>query len=365
MPEGDTAMEKAAGAIDVHHHIVPKEYASSLSDLGISKGLGVRLPKWDASEALRVMDQHGIATSVLSISAPGVYFTHVNGAAAVARKLARQTNEICAQLIGDHPGRFGAFATLPMPDVEGSMEEIAYSLDELKLSGVVLLSNYDGYYLGDPKFSELFAELNRRNAVVFIHPQTPPGQEESHLGLPEAMLDVCFDTTRTAFSLIVNGVTKNCPDVRFILAHAGGAVPYLAGRVSVTAGMLANLKGAAPVVAEGIGKLMSVSHLEKKMPDQLSYYLRFKNNVLPEGPDHYLRRFYYDTALSASPHCFASLLTVADTSHVLFGTDYIFATEAAVPATIAGISGYEGFTADTVQAIERDNAAALLPTLGR
>lgn len=129
--------------------------------------------------------------------------------------------------------------------------------------------------------------------------------------------------------------------------------------------MLADLKGAAPVVAEGIGKLMSVSHLEKKMPDQLSYYLRFKNNVLPEGPDHYLRRFYYDTALSASPHCFASLLTVTDTSHVLFGTDYIFATEAAVPATIAGISGYEGFTADTVQAIERGNAAALFPALGR
>jgi 6-methylsalicylate decarboxylase len=355
---------KAAGAIDVHHHVVPREYARSLSKLGITKGLGVRLPKWEADKALTMMDEHGIAASIVSVSAPGVYFKDLDRAPVIARELSRQANEFCAQLISDHPGRFGAFATLPVPDIEDSLEEVAYSLGQLRLSGVVLLSNYDGYYLGDPKFSELFAELNRRKAVVFVHPQTPPGQDESHLGLPEAMLDVCFDTTRTAYSLIVNGVTKNCPDVRFILAHAGGAVPYMAGRVNVTAGMLADLKGAAPVVADGIGKIMSVSrHLEEKMPDQLSYYLRFKNNVLPEGPDHYLRRFYYDTALSASPHCFASLQTVADSSHIIFGTDYIFATEAAVPATVQGIHDYDGFSTDDVRAVERGNALALFPAL--
>jgi 6-methylsalicylate decarboxylase len=356
-------MDTTSGRIDVHHHIVPKEYVKALSKLGVTKGLGVRLPKWDVNKSLDVMTRHGISTAVLSISAPGVYFKDNDRRSAIAKNLSRQMNEICAGLIADHPGRFGAFATLPMPDVDAALNELAYSLDELKLNGVILLTNYDGYYLGDPRFDELFAELNRRKTVVFIHPQSPPGQEQCHLGLPEAMLDVCFDTTRTAFSLIVNGVTKDYPDIRFILSHAGGAVPYLAGRVSVTASMLADLKGAAPALADGVGKLYSMSHkLEEKMPDQLSYYLRFKNNVLPEGPDYFLSRFYYDTALSASPHCFSALLTVTDSAHIVFGTDYVFATEAAVPATINGVRN-NGFAPDDVRAIERETALTLLPGL--
>ena len=215
----------ASGLIDVHHHIVPNEYARALAKLGVTKGLGVRLPKWDVDKSLSVMAEHGISSAIVSISAPGVYFNEHDRRSAIARELSRQTNEICAALINDHPGRFGAFATLPVPDIDAALDELAYSQDELKLNGVILLSNYDGYYLGDARFDELFAELNRRKAVVFIHPQSPPGQEQSHLDLPEAMLDVCFDTTRTAFSLIVNGVTKKYPDIRFILAHAGGAVP--------------------------------------------------------------------------------------------------------------------------------------------
>lgn len=359
-------MNKQSGLIDVHHHVVPREYAKTLEELGVSKGLGVQLPKWDVHKSLGIMDEHGIATSVLSISAPGVHFKEKDPDRRIATSLSRQMNELCAGLVRDHPGRFGAFATLPLPDVDAALTELAYSLDELGLNGVVLLTNYDGYYLGDPRFDRLFSELNQRQTVVFVHPQSPPGQESSHLGLPEAMLDVCFDTTRTAFSLIVNGVTKRYPEIRFILAHAGGAVPYMAGRVGVTASMLAGLKGAAPLVADGIGKLASISHkLEAKMPEQLSYYLRFKENVLPEGPDHYLRRFYYDTALSASPHTFASLLTVTDSSHIVFGSDYIFATKAAVPATIRGIHDYDGFTPDDVRAIERESALNLVPALAR
>lgn len=353
------------GRIDVHHHIVPRHYAKTLAKLGVTKGLGVRLPNWDVATALDVMDANGIASAVLSIPAPGVYFANNDRRSAIAKDLSRQVNETNADLVRDHPGRFGAFATLPVPDVDAALEELTYSLDELRLDGVVLLTNYDGYYLGDPRYDELFAELNRRKSVVFIHPQSPPGQEYSHLDLPEAMLDVCFDTTRTAFSLIVNGVTKTYPDVRFILAHAGGAVPYLAGRVGVTAAMLANLDGATSAIASGMGKVFSISEtLAKKMPEQLSYYLRFKENVLPGGPDHFLGRFYYDTALSASAHCFSSLLTVTDCAHIVFGTDYVFATEAAVPATVAGVRDYDGFSADDVRAIERGNALSLFPALG-
>ncbi len=129
-----------------------------------------------------------------------MHFKDCDPSGRIATSLARRMNELCADLVRGHPGRFGAFATLPLPDVDAALAELAYSLDELHLHGVVLLTNYDGYYLGDPRFDHLFAELDRRGAVVFVHPQSPPGQEMSHLGLPEAMLDVCFDTTRTAFS---------------------------------------------------------------------------------------------------------------------------------------------------------------------
>ena len=207
----------------------------------------------------------------------------------VAKELSRQTNEIMANLITKHPGRFGAFATLPLPDVDASLKELEYALDKLKLDGIILLSNYDGYYLGDLRFEKLFVELNRRKTVVFIHPDTPPGIEQSHLGLPESMMDVCFDTTRTVFSLIVNGTTKNYPDIRFILAHTGGTTPYIAARVSITAEMLADAKGLGPAIGDGIGMIVSLfPHLKDKMPDVLKYYINFKKNVLPEGPIFYL-----------------------------------------------------------------------------
>lgn len=357
-------MNEMPPLIDVHHHIVPKEYADSLSKQGVKKGLGVQLPNWSLDKTLALMDQHNIAMSILSISAPGVYFKDRDPAFQFARNLSRRMNDLFAGLVAKYPDRFGAFATLPLPHVEAAIGELRYTLDELKLDGVVLFSNYAGYYLGDPRFDKLFDELNRRKAVVFIHPASPPGMELSHLGLPEAMLDVCFDTTRTVFSLIVNGVTKKYPDVRFILAHAGGAVPYMAARVGITATMLAGLGGAAAHIADGIGMVSSViPKLKESMPEVLSYYLNFKENVLPEGPDFYLRKFYYDTALSASPHAFASLQTLVDSSHIVFGTDYVFATKEAVPLTIDGIRNYTGFDGQDLSAIASENARQLFPRL--
>ena len=357
--------KKLSGLIDVHHHIIPKEYAQRLSKLGVAKGLGVPLPKWSVEKTLEVMDKNGIATAILSISAPGVYFKNLDDNLKIARELSRQTNDYMAKLIADHSGRFGAFATLPLPDVDAALEELTYALDTLKLDGVILLSNYDGYYLGDPRFEKLFAELNRRKAVVFVHPDTPPGIECSHLGLPESMMDVCFDTTRTTFSLIVNGITKRYPDVRFILAHAGGTVPYIAARVGITASMLANAKGAGPVIGDAVGAVASAfPKVDEKLPDILKYYVHFKKNVLPEGPDFFLKNnFYYDTALSASPHAFASLQTLVDSSRIVFGTDYVFATEAAVPLTIQGIQEYGSFSDKDRAAIVSKNAESLFPKL--
>ena len=190
------------------------------------------------------------------------------------------------------------------------------------------MSNYDGYYLGDKRFDRLLFELNRRKAVVFIHPCTPPGMEASHLGFPEMMFDVCFDTTRTAYSLVLEGVVKKYPDIRFILAHAGGTVPYLAGRVKMAA----------------------------------AFGTRFKD-AIPDGLEFYLKKFYYDTALSAFPYAFASLNELVGSSKIVFGTDYPFASPAAVPFTINGLNGYSGFNAKDRLAINNENIKDLIPRL--
>jgi len=356
-------MSQAGGIIDVHHHIVPKEYTDGLSEKGVKKALGVRFPKWDAKKTLEVMDGAGIVTAIVSISAPGVYFKEAADPIGFAADLSRRMNDFCAGLIEEHPGRFGAFATLPLPDGEAAVKELGHAMDALKLDGVIMLSNYDGYYLGDPRFEKLFAELNRRKSVVFIHPASPPGMEQSHFDLPEAMMDVCFDTTRTAFSLLVNGVTRRYPDVRFIFAHAGGTVPYIAGRVDVLSSLFASLGGAAAALGKGVGMLSSViPGMKDSLSEELSIYLRVKDNM-PEGPDAYLRRFYYDTAVSASPHVFPSLQTVADISHILFGSDFPFGTRAAIPVTIDGVRGYAGFDGGAQEAIMSRNASGLFPRL--
>lgn len=358
-------MDEVSGLIDLHHHVVPKEYVKRLSELGVSKALGVPFPKWDAAKSIDVMDRYGIAASVASISAPGVYFGRQDRALAVAQELSRQTNEFCAQLVHDHPGRFGAFATLPLPDVEAALDELRYARDVLKLDGVVLLSNYDGYYLGDARFDPLFRELDRTKAIVFVHPATPPGLEASHLGFPEAFLEVCFDTTRTAFSLIVNGVTRRCPNVRFVLAHAGGAVPYMAARAGALTSLYESAGSFVHFIVAGAGLVSSV--VPKKSggaPGNLDFYARVQKNM-PEGPEFYLRRFYYDTAVSASPHAFASLQTLVDSKQIVLGTDYVFAPEAAVPLTIRGVRDYKGFDAEDLLAVEKGNAMGLFPRFAK
>jgi len=320
-------MSGISGLIDVHHHIIPKEYIEALAKIGVNTSIGRTFPDWDVATTLLVMDQNGIETSIVSISAPGVYFPGIDRPREFAADLARKTNEICAGLIDDHPGRFGAFATLPLPDVDAALVELKYALDVLKLDGVVLMSNYEGYYLGDPRFDRLMAELNRRKAIVFIHPCSPPGIERSHLGFPELMMDVCFDTTRTAYSLILKGAIRKYPDIRFILAHAGGTVPYIAWRVALYAAF-AGLK-----------------------------------ETIPEGLEFYLKKFYYDTALSASPYAFASLQRLTSASQVLFGTDYVFLAAAGIPYTIKGIVEFNGYSVNDIAAIERKNAIELFPRL--
>lgn len=291
--------------------------------MGAKDGGGVAFPDWSEAGALALMDRKGIKTAITSIATPGVHF----GDDAKARSLARRCNEFSARLVGDHRDRFGAFAVLPLPDVDGAMDELSYAMDTLKLDGVALLASTHDTYLGDPSYDALFDEMNRRKSVIFIHPNVPGYVESLHMPAPGALIEFVFDTTRAVTNLIYSGTLERCPNLSIILPHAGGTIPYIAGRLTLGA---------------------MVPHLNEKAP---------------QGALAYLKRLYYETALSTAPTALSSLRELVDPSHILFGSDNPFAPEPLIDAEIQGLERYEGFDSAALNAIERDNALALFPRL--
>ncbi|MBU3062601.1 amidohydrolase [Nocardia sp. NEAU-G5] len=304
--------------IDVHQHVLPPSYGKSLTDQNLTAA-GWPLPSWSADSAVEAMDKLGIATGILSVSAPGTHF----GDDAKSRELSRANNEFTAEVVKDRPARFGLFASLPLPDVDGAAAEAVYALDTLRADGVVLMANARGRYLGDPAFEPLWAELDARGAVVFVHPN------EMALpmlpGTPGPIVDFPFDTTRTAVDMAMAGVLTRYPNMKVILSHAGGALPYLAHRVAVTAG----------VVGSGGS---------------------------PEGILTELRRFYFDTALSGSPTALPALQAFADPSHILYGSDWPFAPSPAVGYFDNYLDTHE-WPEGQLHAVNRGNAEILFPRL--
>ena len=305
--------------IDVHHHILPSVYTSALAKIGITSAGGVPLPNWNAQKSLDVMDRNGIATAITSISAPGIYF----GDFEFSKDLAKRCNEFSADLISDNKMRFGGFAVLPLPDVKAAVNELEYALDVLKLDGVVLLSNVDGHYLGTSKFDDLYSELNRRKAIVYIHPTVPANGKFPKMKIPTSVEEFVFDTTRAISSLILNKTLKRFPKIRFIVSHAGGTAPYIAWRMSL-----------------------------------LDY--RLHTDTIND-----LKRLYYDTALSASPYALRSLQELVNPSHILFGSDYPFAPEIITRMTISGLNTFNGFDEKQLRGINRENAIDLFPQFAR
>ena len=211
--------------IDVHHHIVPPFYlAENRERIAGSRGgqISAAWLDWEPRKALDAMDQHGVATAVLSLSTPGVWF----GDAEAARRTARQCNDYAADLARSHPRRFGLFSVLPLPDTDGSLREIEYALDVLKADGVGLLTSYGDKWLGDAAYQPVFEEFNRRKAVVFVHPTTPTCCRTLMPGIATVMAEVPQDTTRTIISLLFSGTFSRFADIRFIFCHAGGSVPW-------------------------------------------------------------------------------------------------------------------------------------------
>jgi predicted TIM-barrel fold metal-dependent hydrolase len=309
--------------IDVHHHVLPPDYVKAVARHGFEAGGDIPFPAWSVETALEVMDRCGIATAMTSVVSPGVYF----GDKAEARDLSRQVNQIQADLVRKYPQRFGTFASLPVPDVDGALGEVEYALDTLRLDGVVLLASVGDQYLGDPALDPLFAELNRRKAVVFVHPNIPVSSLKLGLSMPAALIEFVFDTTRAITNLIFSGTLERYPDMKMIFSHAGGAIPFLAWRLAL-----------AKVIPA----------LDAKAP---------------QGAITYLKRLYYDVAMAATPFQLTSLRELVEPSRILFGSDHPFLPEPFIHDMTRGIADSKVLDAPARRAVERDNALALFPRL--
>lgn len=304
--------------LDVHQHYVSPDYLALLMRKRMGGG-----PQWkDYSPAKHIedMDKAGIVTAMISPTAPSVWFGDVEE----SRRAAREINEYAAaKMVGQYKGRFGLFAALPFPDVEGSLKEIEYAFDTLKADGVGILTSYDNKYLGDPSYAPLFDELNRRKAVVYTHPLAIACCGNLVQGVAPQIAEYPNDTTRAIMSVIVSGTATRCPDIRFIFSHAGGTLVSVVGRFLGPAGNGSKITGPAE-----------------------------PNSRLAQ-----IRAFYYDTAQSTNPVLMQALKTLVPPSQIVFGTDFPFANG---PAQIAGLET-SGLTAAELRGIYRENALKFLP----
>jgi 6-methylsalicylate decarboxylase len=309
--------------VDFHHHVMPDFYWQASNEGGEAAG-GITPPRWSLEGALAYLDAAEIDVAVASISTPGVHF----GDDAVARELARRTNEYLAELVRDRPDRFAALAAIPLPDVEGALDAVAYALDDLGLDGVSLMTNAAGIYMGDDRFDAMFAELQRRKALVFVHPTASPDPIAHTLGLPDALLDYPVDTSRAIAKLHYSNTFARTPDVKYVFSHAGGTIPFVASRFGIVDQM--------GVIAGG----------EERGPIADT-----------------LHRLHWDTASAFSDPVLTLLRSVAGLDNVVFGTDYPYPAD---EITIA--ARHQLQTTDTLSDTERDvifggAAARLIPRL--
>ena len=315
-------------AIDCHHHFVSPGWVKALTAKENRKVAGYttwfalpQLRPYTPAKDIEDMDRDGVATSMLSCTTPGVWF----GDPEETRDLAREMNEFGAKTVSDHKGRFGLFAILPLPTIDDSLREIAYSLDTLHADGVGILSSYGNHWLGDPIFHPVFDELNRRNAVVYVHPTDAPCCQELMPGTGPGTVEYNTDTARTIYSLLGTNAATRYNNIRFIFSHGGGTMPSLVERF-------------------GIGQ-----------PDNINQNLRATPE--PNSRLYHLRRFYYDTAQSTNVVQMQGLKTIAGAAQIVYGTDYPFGSLA---KHLTGLREC-GFSAPELAGVQRENALKLFP----
>ncbi|MFC1983060.1 amidohydrolase family protein [Chloroflexota bacterium] len=324
-----TLTKSENGRIDIHHHILPEEYVAKLKGIGITTAIGRDFPDWSPKKSVDFMKKNGISKAMTSISTPGVNIKD----RAFSKDLARFCNEYSAKLKSDFPDKFDTFAVLPLYETEDALEEMEYAFDTLYSAGVALLTNVNGIYLGDPKYDDLFAELDRREAVVHIHPHDPPFGIIPNLKFPNAMVEAPFDTTRAITNMIYTGAIDRYKKIKFILSHAGGAIPFLAWRIA----------------------LLEYQQTNKSLKFQALYdFLMTKRG--PSAGLNALSRLYYDTAIAANPMALRSVQELVDSSHILFGTDYVWSQPWMTPIFIKALKEYDGFNEQDLAAVESGNA---------
>jgi len=304
--------------IDVHHHWHSRELARSW-------GLQAPDPAWAIERSLAAMDESGINTAILSVTAPGVWNSH-DGEASV--RLARLCNEGMAQTGRDHRSRFGFFASLALPMVAASVAETGYAFDALKADGVGLMSSYDGRYLGDASFAPVFEELNHRHAVVYVHPTAPQCCAAALPGVDATAFEEPSDTTRTIESLLVSGALARWNNISFIFAHGGGTLPFVADRIVGVVGT-------------------------SDVPD--------KEFLSPLSMRAALARLFFDCASVVNPAAFAALINFTPADHILFGSDFPYHS---IGAAVGGLRAMEqryDLNQSDVQAIEYASAQRLFP----
>ena len=310
--------------IDIHFHIIPQFYQDAVKAAGFGPARRAGYPPYSADLGIELMDANGIETALTSVAQPGVQFLDPEP----AKTLARRLNEHASELSVIYPGRYGAFSIIPMKEIKDAVAEIAFCLDTLKHQGVCLFASYGEKFLGDPLFDPVMDALNQREAVCFVHPTLHPSSRGLDLNLPGFVMEYLFGTTRAAVNLIFSGTLERYPKVKFILAHAGGTLPYFAWRL-----------GATPRV----------------------------DPTLPQWPrerfDRALRHFWYDNALACGPTAMGALKTVADPHKILFGSDWPFVQ---APLVVEEIATHEtaGLHSEAERAaIDRGNALKLFPDL--
>jgi aminocarboxymuconate-semialdehyde decarboxylase len=311
--------------VDLHHHVIPDFYWEASNEGGSAAG-GINPPRWSLDGAIAYLDEAGIDVAVPSISTPGVHL----GDDAAARTLARRVNDYLADLKRRRPDRFGGFAALPLPDVEGSLEQIEYAFDVLELDGVSVMTNADGSYLGDSRFDPVFSELQRRAAVVFVHPIASPDPIAHTLGLPDTLLDYPVDTSRAIAKLHYSNTFARTPDIKYVFVHAGGAIPYLASRFAIV--------------------------------DEM--------DVIPGARERgtfadALPRLYWDTALAFSDPVLHLLRSVTGLGNVVFGSDYPYPRDAISIGGLRQLQNTAELDDGERSGVLGGSAARLIPRLAR
>jgi 6-methylsalicylate decarboxylase len=314
-------------AIDLHAHFLPERYRASALAHGQSHPDGMpALPEWNAAAAVSMMDDVGIAAAALSISSPGVAFLESPAERAV---LARAVNEDGAAAVAAYPDRFGLLASLPLPDVDAALAEIDYAFGQLQADGAGLHTHYRGVYLGDARLDPVMAALDARNALVTIHPVSPCGWEAVSFGRPRPVVEFLFDTTRAVINLALSGVLDRYHSIRWVVPHAGAALPVLADRVDRIYPWISPPEAPAVDLIAALGRL------------------------------------HYDLAGTPLPRALPALLGLAGSSQLVYGSDYPFTQANRVAQLAAGIAATGVLDDEAKAAVLSGNARRLLPRLAQ